>query len=58
VFAVEDSLFWVAFIAAITVAATVIPGDGHSPVLVAAGSAVYLCGLAAHSAIGRRGANR
>jgi MFS family permease len=54
VFAVQDSLFWVAFIGAITVAATVIPGDGHSPALVVAGSVVYLCGLAAHSVIGRR----
>jgi MFS family permease len=58
VFAVQDSLFWVAFIGAITVAATVIPGNGHSPALVAAGAAVYLCGLAAHSVVERRGANR
>ena len=58
VFAVQDSLFWVAFIGAITVAAIVIPANGHSPLLVAAGAAVYLCGLAAHSVIGRRVANR
>jgi MFS family permease len=57
-FAVQDSLFWVAFIGAITVAATVIPGNGHSPALVAAGAAVYLCGLAAHSVVERHGANR
>jgi hypothetical protein len=55
VFAVQDSLFWVAFIGAITAAATVIPPDGHSPALIVAGSVVYLCGLAAHSAVGRRG---
>ena len=55
VFAVQDSLFWVAFIGAITVAATVIPADGHSPGLVLAGSVVYLCGLAVHSVVGRGG---
>jgi MFS family permease len=53
VFAVQDSLFWVAFLAAITTAATVIPADGHSPALIVAGGAVYLCGLAAHSFVGR-----
>jgi hypothetical protein len=53
VFAVQDSLFWVAFIGAITVAATVIPHDGHSPALILAGTGLYLCGLAAHSVIGR-----
>ena len=53
VFAVQDSLFWVAFIGAITVAATVIPADGHSPALIVAGAALYLCGLAAHSVVGR-----
>ncbi len=58
VFAVQDSLFWVAFIAAITVAAMVIPGNGHSPALVAAGAGVYLCGLAAHSLVGRSQVNR
>jgi MFS family permease len=55
VFAVQDSLFWVAFIGAITVAATVIPVDGHSPALVLAGSVLYLCGLAVHSVVGRGG---
>jgi MFS family permease len=54
VFAVQDSLFWVAFIGAITVAATVIPPDGHAPALVLAGAVVYLCGLAVHAVIGRR----
>ena len=55
VFAVQDSLFWLAFICAITLAATVIPYDGHSPALVLAGTVLYLCGLAAHSIVGRRG---
>ena len=57
VFAVQDSLFWVAFLAAITGAAVVIPADGHSPALVVAGGVVYLLGLAAHSVVGRA-ANR
>ena len=54
VFAVQDSLFWVAFIGAITAAAAVIPSGGHSPALVMAGTVLYLCGLAAHSFVGRR----
>ncbi|MGA8548532.1 MAG: MFS transporter [Mycobacterium sp.] len=54
VFAVQDSLFWVAFIGAITAAATVIPLNGHSAVLIFAGTGLYLCGLAAHSVVGRR----
>jgi hypothetical protein len=54
VFAVQDSLFWVAFLAAITAAAVVIPPDGRSPALIAAGAGVYLCGLAAHALVGRR----
>ena len=55
VFAVQDSLFWVAFIGAIAAAATVVPQDGHSPALVSAGTGLYLCGLAVHSIVGRRG---
>lgn len=54
VFAVQDSVFWVSFIVAITVAAVVIPVDGHAPVLVLAGSLLYLGGLAAHAFVGRR----
>lgn len=53
VFTVQDSLFWVAFISAITACAAAIPVDGHSPGLVVAGAVVYLLGLAAHAAIGR-----
>lgn len=55
VFAVQDSLFWVAFIGAITVSAIVIPENGHSPALVMAGAVLYLCGFAVHSVVGRRG---
>jgi MFS family permease len=54
VFTVQDSLFWVSFIIAITLAASVIPADGRKPALALAGVAVYLAGLAAHAAIGRR----
>lgn len=53
VFTVQDSLFWVSFIAAVTVAATLIPDDGHAPALVLAGTVLYLVGLIAHSVIGR-----
>ncbi|MGH3521477.1 MAG: MFS transporter, partial [Mycobacterium sp.] len=55
VFAVQDSIFWVAFIGAITVAATIIPRDGHSPALALAGTVLYLGGLAVHAVVGRRG---
>ncbi|MDT5177457.1 MAG: hypothetical protein QOJ95_1655 [Mycobacterium sp.] len=54
VFTVQDSMFWLSFVAATTVSAAVIPVDGRSHGLVAAGSVVYLLGFAAHAAIGRR----
>ena len=54
VFAVQDSLFWIAFIIAMTLSATVIPADGHEPGLALAGVGLYLLGLAAHATIGRR----
>jgi hypothetical protein len=53
VFTVQDSVFWLSFVTAIAAAAAVIPGDGHAPGLVIAGSVVYLLGFAAHAAIGR-----
>jgi MFS family permease len=55
VFAVQDALFWVAFIVSITVAAALIPDDGRAPGFVLFGSVLYLIGLAAHSIVGRRG---
>lgn len=55
VFAVQDALFWVAFIVAITTAGTLMPDDGHAPAFALFGSVLYLAGLAAHSLIGRRG---
>jgi len=54
VFAVQDAVFWVAFIVAITLAAMVIPDDGRAPAFLLFGSVIYLGGLAAHSIIGRR----
>lgn len=54
VFTVQDALFWMSFILAITLSAMVIPPDGREPALALAGVGVYLAGLAAHAAIGRR----
>ncbi|MEI7548593.1 MAG: MFS transporter [Actinomycetota bacterium] len=54
VFAVQDALFWLAFIVAITAAAAVIPPDGRSMPLVVAGSVLYLIGLAVHAFVGAR----
>ncbi len=54
VFAVQDSLFWMSFIVAVSAAAAVIPPDGHSAALAVAGSLVYLTGLAMHGGLGRR----
>jgi len=54
VFTVQDSLFWMAFIVAIALAASVIPADGYQPGLALAGVGVYLAGLAVHASIGRR----
>ncbi|MEV0671339.1 MFS transporter [Mycobacterium sp. NPDC050441] len=51
VFTVQDALFWISFVAAIAVAAAVIPADGHSPALVAAGAVAYLIGLGLHAAV-------
>lgn len=54
VFAVQDSLFWMSFIVAITACAAVIPVDGHSPLAALAGSVIYLVGLVLHAVLGRR----
>ncbi|MBW0013514.1 MAG: MFS transporter [Mycobacterium sp.] len=54
VFAVQDALFWVAFIVAITAAAALIPQDGRAPAFVLFGSVLYLIGLATHALLGRR----
>lgn len=54
VFAVQDALFWMSFILALTAAAMVVPDDGRSHGLVLAGSVVYLVGLAVHAAVAGR----
>jgi Major Facilitator Superfamily len=54
VFTIQDALFWISAVFATTVAAGVIPADGHEPALALAGVAVYLVGLLVHAAIGRR----
>ncbi len=54
VFTVQDSLFWMSFIVAITLAATRDSAPtAISPRWRSRVSAVYLVGLAAHAAIGR-----
>ena len=54
VFAVQDALFWVSFILSITVAAALIPDDGHAPAFALFGSALYLMGLLVHAVVARR----
>ncbi|MGV0737299.1 MULTISPECIES: MFS transporter [Mycobacterium] len=54
VFTVQDALFWMSFVAAIAVAAAVIPADGRSPALVVAGAAAYLVGLGLHATVASR----
>jgi hypothetical protein len=54
VFTVQDSLFWVSFVGAIAVSAAVMPANGDAPALVVSGAVVYVLGLFAHAAIGRR----
>lgn len=54
VFAVQDALFWLAFIVAVTAAASVMPADGHSAPLALAGSVIYLAGAAVHARLGRQ----
>ena len=53
VFAVQDSVFWVSFIVAVTVAAAIVPANGHAPVLALAGTVLYLGGLAVHALVWR-----
>jgi len=57
-FAVQDALFWLAFIIAISAAAFVIPPDGRSVGLAVAGVGAYRAGLGVHATVGRRGRPR
>jgi hypothetical protein len=54
VFAVQDALFWLSFLAATTVAAAFMPINGQCPGLAVAGSVLYCIGLVVHALIGRR----
>ncbi|MFD1812367.1 MFS transporter [Rhodococcus gannanensis] len=54
VFALQDAVFNIAFLAAIAAAATVVAPDGHSPGLVFAGAGAYAVGLIAVAANTRR----
>ena len=55
VFAVQDSMFWLSFVFATAVTASMIPADGHAPTLALSGAGIYLAGLVVHTAVGRRG---
>jgi Major Facilitator Superfamily len=54
VFAVQDALFWVAFIISITIAATLIPDDGRAPAFALFAAGIYFVGLLVHSIVARR----
>ncbi|OBA81916.1 MFS transporter [Mycobacterium sp. 1164966.3] len=54
VFAVQDALFWVAFLVSITIAATMVPDDGRAPGFALFAAGLYVVGLVAHGIIGRR----
>jgi MFS family permease len=53
VFTVQDALFWISYIVAVTLTATIVPPDGYAPSFVLAGSVIYLVGLVAHAVIAR-----
>lgn len=54
VFALQDALFNVAYVAAVAAAATVVPADGRSTELALAGGVVYVLGLGGHLLLSRR----
>jgi len=54
VFALQDAMFNVVYVAAIAAAATVVAPDGRSPALVFAAAGIYVLGLAAHLTVSRR----
>ena len=54
VFAVQDSLFWVSFIVAVTAAAAVMPADGSHRRWSWPDRRIYLLGLAVHAVVARR----
>ncbi len=58
VFALQDTVFNIAFVLAIAIAALVVPDDGRSAAVVLGGAAVYAAGIAAIALNTRRGALR
>jgi hypothetical protein len=54
VFALQDALFNVAYVAAVAGAATVVPADGRSVGLAVAGGGVYALGLLGHLVVSHR----
>lgn len=54
VFALQDALFNAAYVAAVAVAATVVPADGRSVGLAVAAGGVYALGLVGHLVLSRR----
>lgn len=53
VFAVQDSLFWIAYLVSITLAAAVVPPHGYAPSFALFGAVIYAAGLLAHVALAR-----
>ncbi|MGK8502505.1 MFS transporter [Nocardia asiatica] len=58
VFALQDTVFNIAFVLAIAIAALIVPDDGRSAVVVLGGAAIYAAGIAAIGVNTRRGALR
>ncbi|WP_280410625.1 MFS transporter [Nocardia asiatica] len=58
VFALQDTVFNIAFVLAIAIAALIVPDDGRSAVVVLGGAAIYAAGIAAIGLNTRRGALR
>lgn len=54
VFALQDTVFNIAFILAIAAAALVIPDDGRSLPVIVAGAGIYCAGIAAIALNARR----
>lgn len=54
VFALYDTLFNITQVVAVTLAATVVPADGRSPLLIVVATLLYLAGLAGFVLVSRR----
>ncbi|WP_227979025.1 hypothetical protein [Nocardia spumae] len=58
VFALQDTIFNITFVVAVAITALVIPADGRSLAVVAAGAVLYALGIAAIAINSRRSATR